>query len=88
MNPKLIIADEAVSALDVSIRSQILNLMIDLKEEFHLTYIFISHDLSVIKHVCDRIMVMYLGKAVEICLLYTSLCSIGLHSSYYPILHA
>jgi oligopeptide transport system ATP-binding protein len=66
MNPKLIIADEAVSALDVSIRSQILNLMIDLKEEFHLTYIFISHDLSVIKHVCDRIMVMYLGKAVEI----------------------
>ncbi|NLJ39317.1 MAG: ATP-binding cassette domain-containing protein [Candidatus Atribacteria bacterium] len=66
MNPKLIIADEAVSALDVSIRSQIINLMIDLKNEYQLTYIFISHDLSVIKHVCERIMVMYLGKAVEI----------------------
>jgi len=66
MNPKLMIADEAVSSLDVSIRSQIINLMVDLKNEFHLTYLFISHDLSVIKHLCDRIMVMYLGKAVEI----------------------
>ena len=66
MNPKLIIADEAVSALDVSIRSQIINLMVDLKNEFHLTYLFISHDLSIIKHLCDRIMVMYLGKTVEI----------------------
>ena len=66
MNPKLMIADEAVSALDVSIRSQIINLMVDLKNEFHLTYLFISHDLSIIKHLCDRIMVMYLGKTVEI----------------------
>lgn len=66
MNPKLMIADEAVSSLDVSIRSQIINLMVDLKNEFHLTYLFISHDLSIIKHVCDRIMVMYLGKTVEI----------------------
>jgi len=66
MNPKLMIADEAVSALDVSIRSQIINLMVSLKNEFHLTYLFISHDLSVIKHLCDRIMVMYLGKVVEI----------------------
>lgn len=66
LKPKLVIADEAVSALDVSIRSQIINLLKDLKEEFSLTYIFISHDLAVVKYICDRIMVMYLGKAVEI----------------------
>ncbi|MCX6090051.1 MAG: oligopeptide/dipeptide ABC transporter ATP-binding protein [Atribacterota bacterium] len=66
ISPKLIIADEAVSALDVSIRSQIINLMADLKTEFQLTYLFISHDLSVVKHLCDRIMVMYLGKTMEI----------------------
>jgi oligopeptide/dipeptide ABC transporter ATP-binding protein len=66
LKPKLVIADEAVSALDVSIRSQIINLLKDLKDEFSLTYIFISHDLAVVRYICDRIMVMYLGKAVEI----------------------
>lgn len=64
--PKLIIADEPVSALDVSIQSQVLNIMKDLKQEMNLTYIFISHDLSVVHHFCDRIGVMYLGKLVEV----------------------
>jgi peptide/nickel transport system ATP-binding protein len=64
--PRLVIADEAVSALDVSIRAQILNLMEELKTEFHLTYLFVSHDLSVIRHICDRVVVMYVGKAVEV----------------------
>src|SRR5690606_4845856 len=66
LDPKMIICDEAVSALDVSIRSQIINLFKDLQEEFNLTYLFIAHDLSVIKYISDRVAVMYLGKIVEI----------------------
>ena len=78
LQPDLIIADEAVSALDVSIQAQIINLMQDLQKEFGLTYLFISHDLSVVRHISDRIGVMYLGKMMELA---------GKHELYSEPLH-
>jgi oligopeptide/dipeptide ABC transporter ATP-binding protein len=83
VRPELIVADEPVSALDVSIQAQVINLMQDLKDEFNLSYIFISHDLSIVHHVCNRIAVMYLGVIVEL-----AACEVFRQASRHPYTRA